>query len=133
MQQGPWTEEEDNRLKTHIEECGLSWALIAQKLENRSADRWCTLASCLVRKLTFEGYRVFEALASLPRSGSGATGVDGGRGELIQSLDSLSLKHFTERDQNHRLMAAVATHGTSWKDIQLIHFSMRSANNVKNQ
>ncbi|KAL9118462.1 MAG: hypothetical protein Q9187_004993 [Circinaria calcarea] len=38
LKKGPWTEEEDSRLRSYIEECGLSWAVIAQKIGNRSAD-----------------------------------------------------------------------------------------------
>ncbi|KKK18303.1 hypothetical protein P175DRAFT_0461054 [Aspergillus ochraceoroseus IBT 24754] len=35
--------------------------------------------------------------------------------------------------ENQLLLAAVKTHGSSWKDIQKYHFPTRSANNIKNQ
>lgn len=37
--QGPWTAAEDSKLKSCVVQDGLSWALIAQKMGNRSADR----------------------------------------------------------------------------------------------
>ncbi|KAL4804058.1 Homeodomain-like protein [Aspergillus unguis] len=36
-------------------------------------------------------------------------------------------------EENALLLAAVNTHGSSWKDIQRCHFPTRSANNIKNQ
>lgn len=38
--QGPWTADEDSKLKSCVVQYGPSWALIAQKMGNRSADRW---------------------------------------------------------------------------------------------
>ncbi|KAL3469312.1 Homeodomain-like protein [Aspergillus californicus] len=35
--------------------------------------------------------------------------------------------------ENALLLSAVATHGSSWKNIQSCHFPTRSANNIKNQ
>jgi hypothetical protein len=40
---------------------------------------------------------------------------------------------FSHLCQNRTLLKAVATHGTSWKEIQECHFPGRAANNVKNQ
>ena len=56
--------------------------------------------------------------------------MDGGRSKFPSALNPDVL---AEQKQNQRLRAAVATHGSSWKDIQTTHFPTRSANNVKNQ
>ena len=39
--QGSWTEEEDRLLEQHVDEYGPAWALIAQTMKTRSADRKC--------------------------------------------------------------------------------------------
>ncbi|KAI5781516.1 Homeodomain-like protein [Geopyxis carbonaria] len=39
LKKGPWTGEEDCRLRRYVQQYGLSWAVVAQKMENRSADQ----------------------------------------------------------------------------------------------
>ncbi|RYO89434.1 hypothetical protein DL762_003230 [Monosporascus cannonballus] len=42
-------------------------------------------------------------------------------------------RHPWQESENQLLLRALATHGTSWKDIQKRHFPARSTNNIKNQ
>jgi Myb-like DNA-binding domain len=77
--QGPWTEAEDSRLKSYVQQSGLSWAVIAQKMENRSADRAFLIEPGRWHRFTNTGdhHRVFKALASLFGSSLRSSTVDG--------------------------------------------------------
>ena len=39
MQQGSWTDEEDQMLENYVDTYGPAWAVIAQEMKTRSADR----------------------------------------------------------------------------------------------
>lgn len=63
--QGPWTEEEDSRLRSCVQQYGPSWAVIAQKMENRSADRTCPGKLRQKRDADVSKHRMLEALEPL--------------------------------------------------------------------
>ncbi|GAB1316610.1 hypothetical protein MFIFM68171_06820 [Madurella fahalii] len=95
LKKGPWSQEEDAKLKKLVAEHGLSWVAVSQAMGTRSADQ------CSKR--------------------------------WNHSLNPELDRQPWQDQENQRLLRALATHGTSWKDIQEKHFPARSANNVKNQ
>ena len=50
LTKGVWTEEEDRLLKSHVDCYGPNWALIAQMIPTRSAER--TFRETLVNRVT---------------------------------------------------------------------------------
>lgn len=39
LKKGPWTDEEDAKLKSYVEEYGPAWVAVSQCMESRSAER----------------------------------------------------------------------------------------------
>lgn len=94
--QGQWSDDEDARLESFVNEFGVCWALIAQKMGTRSADR--THRTSKTRMNGTESdiaslTRVLKALASLTGSEAGSQCLDRARGilPLFQGSDLSTL------------------------------------------
>ena len=116
---------------------GPAWAVIAQEIETRSADR-ATFSSSgpIVFRLglIMTVCRMLQTLATLlgPRARPKQLVHRRGTRSICVNWCQATLTDMREQ-QNIALMNAVRTHESAWKDIQMLHFPSRSANNVKNQ
>lgn len=68
--QGVWTKGEDALLETYVSRHGPSWAVISQKMVQRSADRTYILPEARWFELIDEDLRMLQTLETLPRSKS---------------------------------------------------------------